>query len=297
MPNDIYIWIGGAHGRMSDPSNWLDTATHKVAITAPTANTDLVFRPGNYTVTPDNADGSVGFSAGKLLLLAGAHLTMNTTINGTAEAPGVFSFQKVVEMHNSSLTVSGAALWDQKTLLLQGATLDGSHAQIDAHALGIFPMELGSLHNVGGTVLIQGAVGNVPQADLNVGHPGPGFVQTGGFIQGESALPGASVLRIDLGSVAHGSALAPLQFGADNPANAAGFAGLTIREHGNGFITSLFPSIAAAQAVSNVPSVGGFVAIGSIDVDTSTLGSHRELVNLVSGGKTVETLVITDRVV
>lgn len=294
MSNDTYVWIGGPQGFITDAGNWYDETTHSVAATPPSATTTLVFRPGTYSVSTEPT-GEQGFDGGKLILLGGAHLTFS----GTAIPPPTFNFTNITEQANASLTVTNAALWDNSVVLRSGATLDVSHTQFDGHALGIFGTELGAVTNTGGTEIygVSAAVGNVPQPQLNVGHPGPGFLQTGGFTSSESVTPGATTLKINLGSFAQGSTPAAITLAADNPNNAAGFSALTIAAAGNGYTTDLFPSIAAAQAAVNAPSVGGYVAIGTIDVNTATLGTHQELISLKSGGTTTETLLITDKIV
>jgi hypothetical protein len=295
MSDDTYVWIGGAQGEIGTASNWLDTATGSVATVPPSSSTTLVFQPGTYSVTPVS-NGGVGFSGENLILQGGAHLTLTSPAGGLP--PGVFSFNQVMQAPGSSLTVSGAALWDSSTLLAPGATLDATHAAIDAHANGIFPIELGSLAN-SGTALLSGALGNVPQSGFNDGHTGPGFVQTGGFTQSESVLPSGNTLLINLGNITQGSSASPLQIGADNPDGSPGFSGLTISaSSGNGFTPDLFPSIAAAMAAAfGPPTVGEYFSIGSIDVDTSLRGAHAELVSLDSGGRPIENLLITDHVV
>ena len=309
MTGATYVWIGPANGKMSDAANWRDMATRTVATAPPAIDTTLVFRPGTYSVTSVTSESSTsiatGVQAGKLVLLPGAHLTLNTHSSFFPNPqPGIFTFQKVHEGPNSSLTVSGAALWSERTILDSGALLDGRASSLVTHVGGVYPLELGSLRNLGGTVMLrdsfQGAnamIGNVAGAP-DPHHPGPGFAQIGGFVAGETVSPGPAALHVDLGDLHQGATFLPLQFAADDPNQSAGYSDLTINAHGDGFAPQLFQSIAGATTAFNQETgAAGYVPLGAVYLDTLSLGYHRELITLSSGSNAAERLIITDHIV
>ena len=280
------------------PGNWLDLATGKPAAQEPGIGNTLVFNAGTHIVT-----GYSGPVVSEVLVRTGANVSMQFQFPPVPVASS-YTFNTLLLQSNSALSVG--ALQSDAVILQAGATLT-----LNGPNQGPDPMmsNITELINQGGTLAL-GTAPNGPAnirlgfapitaADLAMGeHPVFGQFSNaeaygvglgiGGILASESVIPFTNGLKIDLGTIAHGSSLQPLNIAGES-LDGTVFTDLVAGTTGSGFKISL-------------PAQGA----GTVSVDTSSVGTHTMTVQLDSSYTTAsgataagvpQFLVLTDHIV
>jgi hypothetical protein len=284
----------------SQPDSWFDLTKGHPSTVAPARDNTVLF-PTGYHLVP-GFDGT----AGKAVLQNGAKVDF--IFNGGVPVASEYSFRTLVLQSSSKLAVGGLA--SNEVVIGKGATLN-----LNGASEGPDPTfsNIGTLINHGGTLSL-GQYPGVTLGEVAISrgslalHEHPEFIQIsspyttpstlGGISSGESVIPITNGLIIDLGNVAKGTHLDPLNIASFDPSTN----GTTFTVHianivGSGFTPDLLP-------LSPTPT--GEQQIASFAVDTMTKGTHTMTVAMTDtyttaagahGVGLMQTLVLTDHIV
>jgi hypothetical protein len=271
-PTDLY----------DQSSSWYDVTTRAAATTAPTGSSTVVVGKGLH-VLPGGFD--LGDSSASLFVaMAGANVKLASPAPVPASPAWHFNTIDI----QAGACVAGAVIFANDVNVGQGATFspqEGGDHTGDPDAV------IGALHNDGGDFVgSDGLTVGLVAADHPVfvqnwgGDPDTFEPGTFGFEPGESVIPVTNGLDINLGTIAQGTSLEPINVALANlTTNEFLFAG------GTGFSTTLLPIIA--------PLVPGSTEQAAIlDPDTATLGFHTEHI-IMSGAAGTQTLTVTDHII
>ena len=300
MRGQVYLWIGGTDTAFGTPSNWYDVNTGAVSSATPGPDDTIIFPKGDFDIFSGGVvnEGTIG----EAVLLPGADVEMDRFGASPPPVPATpeYSFGSLILGQNSTLDLGGVRA--NTVILGRGATLNLD----DTSGPDPNGVNISELINQGGTInagvtpiAILGETVSTTQPEfVQVGSGIPGFGGTGeesNIIPSESVIPFTNGLKIDLGNLAQGASVSPIDIGAADPGAAS------ISAH----IETMFGSGFSVQELSGTGS--GFAApVAAIAADTSKLGAHTEVLVTdstftTSGGQTNEGtpqfLVVTDRVV
>jgi hypothetical protein len=209
---------------------------------------------------------------GTLIVGTGAQVDFG---NAAQAGGGFFDVGTAILQPDSSTTMEVTGNFG-RVFLQTGATLTyGPIDEIQRNDGGTIT----DLYNEGGTL----AIGT---DTLQLG--GPGFVQTGGFEPHESFYGDGSTHVLDLGTIARGTALAPIQLGF------TGSTALTELLNDPGLALAIPPNFVLGP-YSGPPPLPSF----SVDPNTNLLGAHTSIVGAYQApnGPVTNMLVVKDVVV
>jgi hypothetical protein len=254
---------------IGDGRNYVNL-NYTLANAAPTAADTVLYGSATYQVIDYPNTGPAFPTVGAAVFAPGANVTFSTVEHSR------YILGSIIQPYGSAVRFNAP--------LSAGNVLIGPGASLDLHpgGPGLVYDAISNLWNEGGTLSIDPSVG------LQLG--GPGFIQTGGIGAHETEVHAGINQWINLGNVAHGSAVAPLDFTLLNETGATevGF----LYGTGDGGFTPEVPTKAPTGVFA-----GGEHDAGAIKVNTSTLGGHWEQLSYGSGSGTIATTAVFDNVV
>lgn len=265
------------------PSSWFDVTTDAPSTVAPDSNTLVAFGAGLHIVPGGFNPGDS--TAQELVALSGA--TVDLASIAPVPANPVWNLGTIVVQ--SGATVTGSVIFAQQVDLAKGGTF--APQQGGDHSGAPDPV-IGALHNNGGDLVgCEGlTIGLTSSTHAQFvqnwgGLPGDGVSGTFGFEAGESVTPTANGLVVNLGNIAQGASLDPINIALTD---VTGNDYLTVTG-GGGFATTLLP-------ITTPDTPGSTEQAGVFTPDTSTLGTHTEHVTM-SGVDGLQTLTLIDHII
>jgi hypothetical protein len=232
--------------------------------------------PGGYAARDSSAN----------MLIAAAGATVE--LASPAPVPASVNWHFGTIDVKAGATVAGAVIFASRVNLGAGATFSpqqgGDHSTAPDAVIGALYNHGGDL--VGADGLTIGLVSSDhPEFVQNWGGV-TGFGATGnfGFVPTESVVPVANGLNINLGDIAQGTSLDPINIALANVTLAESLYAL-----GSGYTTALLPITAPAHASATEQAA-------VVLPDTASLGTYTERI-VMSGGFAPQTLTITDHIV